>query len=257
MRRIAVLAMLLACLPVAAAVARQIVQQGHLRVTFEGRLQPRALPRERDVPVTVQLGGSVRTTDGSNPPQLRELTIAMNRAGRVSVAGLPSCQASELQQTSTKRALAVCRGALVGHGHFAANVDFPGAPAFPARGAVLVFNASRRGHMGLLLHLYGSTPVRAAFVLPFNVSRRAEGPFGTVFSTHLPRLASDLGYVTDIDLTIGRRYRYEGRRRSFISASCAAPDGFPGALYRLAEATFDFAGGTHLVSNLPSDCRVR
>jgi|SRR5689334_999978 len=256
MRRFAVLALLLACLPAAAA-ARQIVQQGHLRVTFEGQLQPRALPRERDAPATVRLAGSVRTTDGSTPPQLRRLTIAMNRAGRVSVAGLPSCQAAELQQTSTERALVLCRNALVGHGHFAANVDFPGAPAFPARGAVLVFNDSRPGHMGLLLHLYGSTPVRAAFVLPFTVSRRAEGPFGTVFSAHLPRLASDLGYVTDIDLTIGRRYRYRGRRRSFISASCAAPSGFPGAVYRLAEATFDFAGGTHLVSNQPGDCRVR
>jgi hypothetical protein len=257
MRRLAIAILLAVCLPATGAAALQFVQQGTLRVAFDARLLPHALPRERPAPVTVQLGGSVRTTDGSTPPQLRELSIAMNRAGLVSVAGLPSCEAADLQQTTTQAALSQCRAALVGHGHFAANVDFPGAPIFPARGTVLVFNNSRPGRMGLLLHLYGSSPVRAAFVLPFRIKRHSGGKFGTVFSTRLPQLASDLGYVTDIDLTIGRKYRYEGRRRSFISASCAAPAGFPGALFELARATFDFADGARLVSRLPGDCKVR
>jgi hypothetical protein len=256
MRRLAFAALLAACIPAGAAGARQLVQQGTLRVSFDGRILPHALPRDRPAPVTVQLDGAVRTTDGSRPPQLRQLSIAMNRAGTVSVAGLPSCRAAQLQQTSTEAALAQCRDALVGRGHFAANVDFPGAPVFPASGAVLVFNSTTRGHVGLLLHLYGSSPVRATFVLPFDIAKH-EGEFGTVFSTRLPRLASDLGYVTDIGLTIGRKYRYEGRRRSFISASCAAPSGFPGAVYELAKATFAFADGTRLVSRLPGDCKVR
>jgi hypothetical protein len=257
MRRLAIAALLLACLPVAAAAARQFVQQGTLRVAFDARLLPHALPREREAPVTVQLAGAVRTTDGSTPPQLREIAIAMNRAGIVSVAGLPSCSPSELQQTSTEAALEQCRSALVGHGHFAANVNFPGSPVFPARGTVLVFNGTSQGRLGLLLHLYGSSPVRAAFVLPFKISRRSEGKFGTVFSTHLPRLASDQGYVTDIALKIGRTYSYRGERRSFISASCAAPAGFPGASFELAKATFSFAGGQRLISRLPGDCKVR
>jgi hypothetical protein len=111
--------------------------------------------------------------------------------------------------------------------------------------------------MGLLLHLYGSSPVKAAFVLPFRISRRSEGEFGTVFSTHLPELASDLGYVTDISLEIGRTYQYGGERRSFISASCAAPAGFSGASYELAKATFAFAGHKRLTSHLFGDCAVR
>jgi hypothetical protein len=257
MRRIAIAAVLLACLPAGVAAARQFVQQGTLRVAFEAKLLPHALPRERNAPVTVQLAGAIRTTDGSTPPQLREISIAMNRAGVVSAKGLPSCQAPELQQTSTEAALAVCRGALVGRGHFAANVNFVGAPVFPARGTVLVFNSSTKRRPGLLLHLYGSSPVRAAFVLPFRISRRSEGKFGTIFTTHIPRLASDKGYVTDIDLTLGRKYRYQGTRRSFISASCAAPAGFNVVPYELARATFGFAGGQKLTSRLPGDCKVR
>ena len=257
MRRLAIAAVLLACLPAGVAAARQFVQQGTLRVAFEAKLLPHALPRERNAPVTVHLAGAIRTTDGSTPPQLREISIAMNRAGVVSAKGLPSCQAPELQQTSTEAALRVCRKALVGRGHFAANVDFVGAPVFPARGTVLIFNSSTRNRPGLLLHLYGSSPVRAAFVLPFRIARKSAGKFGTVFTTHIPRLASDKGYVTDIDLSIGRRYRYRGSERGFISASCAAPDGFPGAFYELAKATFTFAGGQKLTSRLPGDCKVR
>jgi hypothetical protein len=141
--------------------------------------------------------------------------------------------------------------------HFAANVDFQGAPVFPARGTVLVFNSSTRNRPGLLLHLYGASPVRAAFVLPFRITRRSEGKFGTVFTTHIPRLASDKGYVTDIDLSIGRKYHYQGAQRSFISASCAAPAGFTGIPYELAKATFTFAGGQKLTTRLPGNCKVR
>lgn len=257
MRRLAIAAVLLACLPAGVAAARQFVQQGTLRVAFEAKLLPHSLPRERNAPVTVHLAGAIRTTDGSTPPQLREISIAMNRAGVVSAEGLPSCQAPELQQTSTEAALAICRGALVGRGHFAAHVDFPGAPVFPARGTVLVFNSSTKHRPGLLLHLYGSSPVRAAFVLPFRITRKSAGKFGTVFTTHIPRLASDKGYVTDIDLSIGRKYRYQGTQRSFISASCAAPAGFTNVPYELAKATFTFAGDQRLTTRLPGDCKVR
>jgi len=257
MRRLAIAAVLLVCLPLGVASARQFVQKGNLRVAFEARLLPHALPRERAAPVKVQLSGAIRTTDGSTPPPLREISIAMNRAGIVSVAGLPSCRPSDLQQTSTEAALALCRAALVGRGSFAANVDFPGTPIFPARGKVLVFNSSTKKGPGLVLHLYGASPVRAAFVLPFKITRERSGRFGTVFSTHIPELASDRGYVTDIELEIGRQYSYRGDKRSFISASCAAPAGFSVAPYELAKATFAFAGGQRLVTRLPSNCKVR
>jgi hypothetical protein len=258
MRRLSIAAIFaVALLGVAVVAQGEVYQQGNLRVFFNGRLQPHDLPRERLAPVTVSLDGSIGTVDGSRPPQLSEITIAMNRAGKVFSAGLPICSASQLQQTSTEAALGLCRPALVGHGTFAANVDFPSAPLIPARGKVLVFNSRIDGKQGLLLHLYGSSPVRAAFVLPFKVERRSKGDFGTVFSTKIPNLASNLGYVTEIALTIGRRYSYAGRHRSFLSASCAAPAGFPGASYQLAKTTFAFSDGTSLTSRLIRECTVR
>jgi hypothetical protein len=241
----------------AVAARGELIQQGSLRVHFDGQLRPRALPREHRAPVSVSLEGAVSSTDGTRPPQLREMTIAVNRAGVVSSTGLPTCSAPQLQQTSSEAALRVCRPALVGGGHFAANVDFPGAPLIPARGEILAFNARLHGRPGMLLHLYGSSPVRAAFVLPFEISHHRQGRYGAVFSTKIPELASDLGYVTEISMKIGRTYNYEGKPHSFLSASCAAPAGFAGASFPLARATFSFANGQRLTTSLSRDCKVR
>jgi hypothetical protein len=255
MSRLAVAAVFALALLGAAVVAQgEVYQRGNLRVSFDGRLRPHDLPRQRLAPATISLDGSVGTVDGSQPPQLREITVAMNRAGKLSSAGLPVCHSSQLQQTSSEAALGLCRPALVGRGTFAVNISFPNAPLIPAKGRVLVFNSRIDGKQGMLLHLYGSSPVRAAFVLPFKIEHRNQGEFGTVFSTKIPTLASDLGYVTEIKLTIGRRYRYAGRSRSFISANCAAP---AGVLYQLAKTTFAFSDGTSLTSHLTRDCTVR
>jgi hypothetical protein len=257
MRRLLLTASIALCLPAMAAAAyHQTVQKHNVRVSFEGELLPHALPRERPAPVTVHLAGEVDPVGEEPPPQLRELSVAVNRAGKLSTLGLPSCNAAELQQTSTEAALAKCRSALVGHGHYAASVDSANAPSIPAEGKVLVFNSTRGKRPSMLLHLYGSRPVRAAFVLPFTISRQAKGTFGTVFSTKIPRLAADLGYVDEIKLTLGRRYRYAGRARSFLSASCSAPPGFPGGVYKLARATFSFPK-VRLTSTLSGSCRVR
>jgi hypothetical protein len=246
----------LAALPAAAAQG-ETVQRGNLRVAFEGRLSPRQLPRERPAPVTARLDGSVRTVDGSDPPPLRRISVAVNRRGRISFAGLPTCPAARLTQTTTEVALARCRPALVGHGRFAARVAFPSLVPIPAEGKLLAFAGRWRGRRALLLHIYGSAPVRATFVLPFVVSRPRGGSFGTVLTASIPTLASDLGYVTDVSLSIGRKYRHRGRPRSFLSASCAAPAGFRSAFFSLARGRFSFADGQRLTTTLVRGCRVR
>jgi hypothetical protein len=259
MRRLAVPTALAVAALLTASVAAQgeQTQAGSLRVAFDGRLSPRELPRDRLAPVTVRLDGSIRTVDGSRPPLLRRISIAVSRQGRIFFRGLPTCPSEALEQTTTEAALSACRGALVGHGRFAANVEFPSFPSIPARGHLLAFNGRSGGRPALLLHIYGSRPVRATFVLPFRISRTRGGDFGTVLSTRIPKLASDLGYVTDIALTIGRRYRHAGEARSFLSASCAAPPGFQTAIFALARGTFYFDGGQSLTTTLARDCRVR
>lgn len=234
----------------------ELSQRGNLRLAFDASFSPQALPRDRDAPVTVSLDGSIRTTDGSRPPQLRAMSIAVNRYGRLSTVGLPVCPSQRLESTSSEAALAACRSALVGRGRFGANVDFPDLK-FPVEGRMLAFNSRKRGRPAIALHVYGTNPVETTIVLPFEVRHPERGRYGTVISTRIPRIASDLGYVTDLQLTFGRRYRHRGEARSFISARCAAPAGFPGALFNFARGSFSFANGQTLSTTLARDCRVR
>jgi hypothetical protein len=235
----------------------ELAQDGNVRISFSGSFTPRSLPRDRPVPVTVDVRGAIGTTDGSHPPAVRRIEIALNRNGKLSTQGLPACSAPLLQSTSTAAALRRCRPALVGRGHFGAEVKFAaGTPVF-ATGAILAFYGRANGRPALLLHLNTSTPVQTTFVLPLTISHRAKGRFGTILSARIPTLAGGLGSVTQIDLTIGRTYAYRGQSRSFISASCPAPAGFPGAIFSLARGSFYFADGKKIDTTLARDCRVR
>lgn len=256
MRRLTVSAILVLLTLAGAVAGANVVQQDDLRVSFEGSVLPHALPRSHPAPVTVHLGSSIATVDGSRPPALSRISVAVNRTGHVVLAGLPTCSSGELQQTSTAAALALCRGALVGHGIFDAAVQFGSATPIPVRGKVLVFNGGGQSPT-LLLHIYNARPVRLAFVVPFTIAHPREGEFGSVFSARIPHIASDRGYLTDLRLTLRRRYTADGRRRSVFSASCAAAPGFPGAVFTLARATFSFDNGKRLTSVLTRDCAVR
>jgi hypothetical protein len=258
MRRLIFIAAVWATALLGAAIARGEVEvNGNLRLGFDARFTPHSLPRDRDVPVTVSVSGTVRTTDGSRPPQLRRMTIAVNRYGRMSVRGLPTCEPGLLESTSTEIALARCHRALVGRGRFGANVELPNAATFPVQGRMLAFNGRARGEPVILLHIHGSNPVEATVVLTFEIKHVRKGRFGTVLTTKIPRIASDLGYVTDVALSFGRKYRFAGEPRSFISARCAAPDGFPGAIFTFAKGSFFFAGGKRIDTTVVRDCLVR
>ncbi len=243
-------------LAVASATQGELVQVKNLRIFFDASFRPHSLPRDRPVPVTVTVEGGISTADGTHPPALRRLEIALNRQGRLTTRGLPTCSPSSLQLTATEAALALCGPALVGRGRFAADLDLtPGS--LPAHGRALAFNSRRGGKPALLLHFYATVPVRATFVLPLTIDRRRKGDFGTVLSTEIPKLAGGLGSITDIELTVGRSYDDGGTRRSFLSASCPAPAGFPGAIFPFARGSFHFAHGIEVVTTLTRDCRVR
>ncbi len=241
----------------AALAQAELSQDGNVRISFSGDFSPHALPRNELAPVTIDVKGAIGTTDGTHPPAVRRIEIAINRHGRLSTQGLPACSGPRLQSTSTETALERCRQALVGRGHFGANVEFASNDPVLATGAMLAFYGKSDGKQALLLHLYATTPVHATFVLPLTISHQGNQLFGTILSAKIPTLAGGLGSVTQIDLRIGRNYTYRGQRRSFVSASCPAPAGFPGASFSLARGSFYFADGKKIETTLARACRVR
>jgi hypothetical protein len=246
----------LCLLALSASAAAETAQKGDLRVSFEGKLSPHALPREGAAPVRVAVAGTIATTDGSAPPQLQKIEIAINRHGRFDPKGLAICPITQIQPATTADALAACRSSLVGEGSFSAKVLLPEQAPFPSAGKVYAFNGLFHGKPAILAHVYGTNPAPTSYTLPFVISH-AKGTFGAVLSASLPRVTSEWGYVTGLAMSLGRSFTYKGQRRSYISAGCPAPKGFRGASFPLARASYGFAGGRRLSSTLMRSCGVR
>src|SRR5215211_7386168 len=121
-------------------------QSGNVRIIFDGGFTPHSLPRDHLAPVTASVAGTIATTDGTHPPALRRLQIAINRNAKFFSRGLPTCPSAILQSTSSDSALAACRRALIGHGNLRADVSFSGQSAAVANGTILAFNSRQNGH---------------------------------------------------------------------------------------------------------------
>jgi hypothetical protein len=239
----------------APAAHAELTERGDLFVRFEGGVAPNALPRERLAPIAVSVAGTIKTLSGQRPPALRKIRIELNRGGVLDSRGLPVCRYNELIATSPAQALEACGEALVGDGTYDAKTAFPEQAAYPSQGHILAFNAIYHGHSAILGHIFGSDPVPITRIIVFHI-RRIGGTFGTIITGALPMSTNRYGYVQGIALRLHRRYAYRGQERSYLSAACAAPAGFPSALFPFARASMAFADGRTLSSTLTRSCKV-
>lgn len=247
----------LAALVAAGAAWATVEQQENILVHFEAGFSPQALPREDPAPIEVTIKGAVSTTDGSHPPPLQVLEVELNRNGRLYTKGLPACSPAVLQSTSTSDAKARCGSALVGRGSFSADITLGATKPVLAEGKVLAFNGRRKGKPALLLHFFGGAPVRFTLVVPLRIIHQPNGQFGTLLRTRIPKLANGFGSITQINLSLGRRWSFAGKRRSYLSAACGAPPGFSKVPFTFARARFRFKGHPALHPTLLKTCRVR
>lgn len=235
----------------------EVVQKGTLRVAVSASLSPQRLPREGAAPIAVSLGWKVATTDGSSPPKLSNLRIAINRNGHFDFTGMPLCKVAKIQPGSSAHALAACRPALVGRGTFTASITLPGQVPYDTRGRLLVFNGRLHGRPVLLGHIYSARPFANSFVIQFAVGKIAHGTYGTTLNATLPRALSAWGNLTGIQMKLSRRFSFRGAPHSYVSAGCHTPKGIGVASFRLAHASFSFSDGTALGATVGGSCRVR
>jgi hypothetical protein len=233
----------------------ELAEKGDLFVSFQGGIAPNALPRKKLAPIAVSVIGAVKTLSGERPPALRRIRIELNRGGHLDSRGLPVCRYSELVASSRRQALAACKDALVGDGEYHAKTAFPEQETFPSEGHILAFNGFYEGHSAILAHVYGGKPVPITRVIVFRIHRTG-GTFGTVLTGGLSEALNHYGYIVGLSLRLYRRFDVDGRQRSYLSAACAAPAGFPSAVFPFARASMSFADGRTLSSTLTRGCRV-
>lgn len=235
-----------------------VVSGGNVNVSFRGWINPQVLPRTEAAPITLHVAGTVEPLPGQRPVALERVTIELNRYGVITTRGLPTCPWKSLLSTNSEHALAICRDALIGTGHFTSHIDIPEQAPFPASGRLLAFNTRLHGRPAVAAHVFGKDPAPTSEVLPMTFTRTgpASGPFGPKLTVEMPNIGDEWGYVTGFDLTLDRRYRYRGRAMSVVSASCPAPAGVSRAPFKAARGTYELADGSTLTRTLSGSCEV-
>jgi hypothetical protein len=226
-------------------------------VSLDGSVSPRRLPRQRPVPVSLTLTGTIRSVEASQQvPPLESIELAFGARGGLSTAGLPSCPPARLRNANQQQALAQCGRALVGRGTISTEVLLDPEQPVLSHAGVLAFNGKAAGRPVVWIQIYSASPP-VSVVLPFYVSRLRTGAYGILLRA---RVESGLGRwlrLRSFRVTLGRRYSAHGVRRSYLSARCPLPPRFSIGIFPLARATYRFAPGPTLTTTILRGCRVR
>jgi hypothetical protein len=231
-------------------------QDGNLIGLFHGGISPSRLPRTEAAPINVRMGGKIKTTDKATPPKLTEIILEINANGKIQTKGLGSCSLSKLNSIPASAAEKSCADAMIGHGQVTSRVSLPGQGAFASNGSLLAFNGKYKGKPAVFAQVETRSTLPLTYVIPFEV-RKKSGTFATQLVGVLPEIASEYGYISSFDLSLGRTYRSGGKKLSYASAACPAPKGFTLATFPLARTTYRFADGRSLSSTLVRSCKVR
>lgn len=230
-------------------------QRGDLIVSLDGGISPLTLPRDHPAPLAIHLEGGLQRVGGELLPRVKRLEIGLPAQGVLSTVGLPTCTERRLRDAKPAEALAACRDALVGRGRLQAQIQIPKQAPFLASARLLAFNGRASGRRMVILHAYAPDPPTVV-VLPFYLGRE-RGRLGLVLKANLLRALGPWPRLTTFDLTLSRRYRFRGRTRSYLSASCPAPPRNTAGFLSLAKMTFTFVGGRSLGVGIARSCRAR
>jgi hypothetical protein len=230
-------------------------QAGNLIFSLVGRILPLKLSRDRPTPVSVHLAGSLRTDDGSTLPRMIRMELGLPQQGVIDTRGLPVCSPRRVRSATTVGALDGCRDALVGRGRLRADVVLPDQSPLSIDTRLLAFNARIDGRQALVVHAFGRG-VPVAVVIPFLFEHRS-GNLGQMLVAKLPRALGPWPRLASFEMTLSRSFEYQGRRHSYLSASCPIPKALTAGFFSLARAGFTLAGGGHIGTAITRGCRGR
>ena len=228
-------------------------------VSLDGSISPRSLPRHRLAPVFITISGSIARSASPPLPRLAGLDLAFAGPDGLETAGLPLCPRADLRASELPHALSVCGPALVGRGRLRARVEFPGQQPSDVLARLLAFNGrTSSGDPAIWLLVDPYRPdLPSSFVLPFRLQRGAEGTYGVFLRARISQSLGRWWRLRSFRLTIGRRYRAAGARRSYLNARCPLPPRFHALPFPLARATFHFSPRPVLPVAILRGCRVR
>lgn len=253
---LAIGAAILAVLVLSAAAQASLSQKGVLQVSFEGGIRPSTLPRTDPAPVTVEMSGSIKTTNKSVPPRLNRISLDINSHGVLSAKGLPTCNLAQISTGTGASAKSACGRALIGHGNVTSRIAFPSQEPFLSIGGMEAFNGTIHGHPAIFAQVSSQKPLSLTYVIVFEV-KKTHGRYGTALIATLPPIASGYGEISSFYMTLGRKFTSHGHSESYASANCPAPKGVSTVGFDLAKATYEFEGGVTMENELNKTCKAK
>jgi hypothetical protein len=207
---------------VAVANAVQItLRAGNVVTTFGGSTSPKAMPKNKFVPVTSNFFGKIGTANGNHPPALREVIFDIDKDVKINVKGYPVCKPGQLEAQNTKAAMKVCGKSVLGEGEAHAEIAFPEQAPIKVGSPLTVFNGGEKGgKVKLLIHIFLTVPVPAAVVTEVTISRKGTGVHSIA---KIPVVAGGSGSAIDFKFKVGKTYSYKGKKVGYIETKC--PDG--------------------------------
>jgi hypothetical protein len=204
-----------------AKVAKTTIHAGNLVVTFGGSVSPEKMPRKTYTPVSTNIFGTIKTTDGTHPSAFREAVVDIDKDVKVGTKGFPVCKSGQLQAADTKTAKKNCGKAILGEGVADAEIAFPEQAPIKVHSPLLIFNAGTAGgKTKLLIHTFITVPVPAAIVTTVTIQKKGGGIHSIA---KIPVIVGGSGSAIDFRFKLGKKYTYKGKKMSFAEAKC--PDG--------------------------------
>jgi hypothetical protein len=221
---IASLAALVAiAIPVSAALAGEAVTgpDGNTQ-SLEAKVSPKGLYKKKASPASLYVDVETGTTEGSGVPKPAvHDVIDFDKNLSLATKGLPTCTASQLQNTTTEAAEQACGDAKIGSG---TNVTLlPLGSLYKEPTTVTAFNgAPQGGQPVVLLHAYGTSPIQTTLVLVGKVSNYGKEGYGPRLDVTVPPIAGGAGVITSFKVKIQKTWTYKGKKMSFVNAKCPA-----------------------------------
>lgn len=249
-KRFLAAAAVICCVLFGGAANAALVQTGNLVLRADGGFTPHKLPRKAYVPIAFRGHANLSSVDGSVPAAVQQIVLDFDRDGRLGVRGLAVCRPDALQEATSAEARARCRRAIVGRGKARALIAVPGGASVLAGSPITLFNGPRQGGKPtVILHARTTVPAVQNFVITVPIERHG-GLYRYRATIDVPPIAAGRGSLVHIDAKIGRRYRFAGRKRSYVSARCG--DG----VFR-TRGRFTFSDGLVIDGSVEKPCSYR
>lgn len=250
MKRLLAFGVLFVCALLASSADAEWLNFGNLMVRVDGGFTPRTLPRKSYAPIEFKGYANLKPAGGKLPPALQQAVIDFDRDGRLSTKGLATCDPSLLEEATPQEARARCPQAIVGTGHVGALIETQAGSLLYADSALTIFNGPRQeGHPTAILHARTTVPAVQDFVITVPIERRS-GAFRYRVTVDIPPIAAGRGALVHIDAHIGRRFRFDGSKRSYVSARC-------GHNVLSTYGRFTFSENTFVEGSIEKSCTPR